>query len=147
MIWKPHVTVATVVKQADRYLLVEEDIRGKHVFNQPAGHLDPNETLIEAAKRETLEETGYVVEITGLIGIYQWHHEARDKHFIRHAFAAQAITQVENAQLDDGIIAAHWLTLSDLVTGDYALRSPMVLRNIHDFERGEPYSLDVYNAL
>lgn len=125
--WPPHVTVATVVRDGDRYLMVEEEQHGELVFNQPAGHLDPNETLFEAALRETLEETGWIVELTGFVGFYQY--QAEDALFHRFAFAADAIERTERS-IDPDITAVHWLTLDDILRKPH--RSPMVLQCIHD---------------
>ena len=89
-IWKPHVVAATVVERDGRFLCVEEDIDGRHVINQPAGHLDPGETLIAAAVRETLEETAWHVTVTDLIGVYLMDTEIAGKTFLRFCFSARA---------------------------------------------------------
>jgi len=138
--FKPRVTVATVVERDGRYLLVEELIGGKPVFNQPAGHLDPNETLVEAAKRETLEETGCDVEPYALVGIYQL--DVRGRHFVRFTFAAKLITERADRDLDVGILRAVWLT-RDEIAQTQRLRSEMVLRSIDDYLGGRRVELDL----
>jgi len=86
MKWEPHITVAAVIERDDTFLLVEEMVEGTAVVNQPAGHWEPGETLIEAAQRETLEETGWEFYPTALVGIYQWQHPRKDETFLRFTF-------------------------------------------------------------
>jgi 8-oxo-dGTP pyrophosphatase MutT (NUDIX family) len=133
-VWRPDVTVATVVEHAGRFLLVEERIRGALVVNQPAGHLDPGETLVEAAIRETLEETAWDVEPTGLVGVYQWVNPVDGLQVVRFTFAARAVGERRGRALDHGIERALWLTSEEL--GGFVPRSPMVRRSIEDFRRG-----------
>ena len=85
-IWRPHVTVATVVPRDGRFLLVEEDVRGRIVLNQPAGHLDPNEPIQHAAIRETLEETGWDIELDCLLCVQQWRSAESGRQFVRFTF-------------------------------------------------------------
>ncbi len=139
MVWKPRVTVAVVVRQNDRYLLVEENVRDQIVYNQPAGHLEPEESLVDAARRECLEETAYDVRIQHLVGVYQWRETSNNEHFIRFTFAADVISHDPTQILDDGIIACHWKSLHDIRSENLRLRSPMVLKNINDFESGISY--------
>ena len=134
-VFKPHVTVATVVANEGRYLVVEEWVRGEKVINQPAGHLDPNESLVDAARREALEETAYEVAIDDLIGIYQW-ESSSGKQFLRFAFAGHIVGHEADRELDEGVIGALWLTREELRQRMHQIRSPMVLRNIDDYEAG-----------
>jgi 8-oxo-dGTP pyrophosphatase MutT (NUDIX family) len=106
-IWRPDVTVATIVARDGRFLVVEENVRGELLLNQPAGHLEPNESLLTAARRETLEETGWSVELEHLVGVYQWRSESGD-HFLRFTFAARALHHDAQQPLDDGIVRAVW---------------------------------------
>ena len=133
--FNPRVTVATVVERDGRFLFVEEEIQGRRVLNQPAGHLDPNESLLEAAIRETLEETAWSVELTGLIGIYQY--DAPDRHFVRTTFAARAVHFDPDRKLDDGIQAALWLSREELLSHAVPQRSPMVVRCLDDYLAGQ----------
>lgn len=142
-IWKPHVVTATVVTQGDRYLCVEEDIDGRRVFNQPAGHLDPGETLIAAAARETLEETAWTVQIDALIGIYLMETDTPGKTFLRFCFAATALSHDPGRALDREIVEVHWLTRSELAALRERLRSPLVLHAVDDFASGVRYPLSV----
>ena len=138
--FRPRVTVAVVVEDQGRYLLVEELIGGKPVYNQPAGHLDPDESLIDAACRETLEETGCEVEPYALVGIYQL--DVRGRHFVRFTFAARLLRQHADRELDDGILRAVWLDRESLAASG-RLRSSMVLRSIDDFQSGRRIDLDL----
>ena len=134
---KIDVTVAAVVPDGDRYLLVEERVGGQLVFNQPAGHLEPNESLTSAIIRETREETGFLFEPEFIIGIYLWHSEAADRSFLRVTFAGSATAPERDVELDDGIVGVHWLSRNQLLSPERRLRSPMVLRCIDDYERGD----------
>jgi ADP-ribose pyrophosphatase YjhB (NUDIX family) len=145
-VWRPHVTVATVVPRDGRFLLVEESVRGRVVLNQPAGHLDPGETLHEAALRETLEETGWSVTLTCLLGVQQW--LAPDgEHFLRFTFAAEALGHDAARPLDDGILRAVWMTREEIVAAAERLRSPMVLAGIDDWLAGRRLPLDAIRGV
>lgn len=142
----PDLTVACVVQREGRFLLVEERVRGALVLNQPAGHVEAGEALVEAALRETLEETGWEVRLTGLVGIYQW--QAPDgTHFLRFAFAAEALRQRPEQPLDVGIEQALWLPPQALREAPERLRSPLVLRAVEDALAREPVPLERVQAL
>jgi len=145
-IWRPDVTVATIVARDGRFLVVEERVRGELVLNQPAGHLEPDESLIEAARRETLEETGWTVEVTHLVSIYQWTSSTGDQ-FVRFAFAATALRHDPHQPLDTGIVRAVWLTRDEIASGTTRLRSPMVLKGINDWESGQRLPLNAVQRL
>lgn len=144
MSWPPHITVATVVQRNDEFLFVEEVDAGATVYNQPAGHLEPGETLQAAAIRETLEETGWLVELTGFIGIYQYYSAHNDTLYLRICFAAEPIRE-ETAELDPDIKAVHWLGLQALQ--DLPMRSPLVRQCLDDALGSPPESLDRVQAL
>lgn len=138
--WAPHVTVATVVVRDGRLLLVEEAIDGQAVLNQPAGHLEPGESLAAAAVRETLEETGWRVALTAFIGCYQW--TAPDgTAFLRFAFAADPIRHDPIRSLDAGILQALWLTPAELRSNLARLRSPLVSQVVEDYLAGQRHPL------
>lgn len=143
MIYKPHCTVATIVERNGRYLFLEERVRGVLVLNQPSGHLEPEEALIDAAVRETLEETGCAVALTHLVGIYQWKDPASDKAFLRFTFAATLSHHDPNATLDDGIERICWLTRDEVLSQTLPLRSPVILQSLEDYQRSEPCALDL----
>ena len=102
-VWRPHVTVACVVADGDRYLIVEEHVHGRLAYNQPAGHLNEGESLATAALRETLEETGWTVELQHLIGVHQWRSTEHGDAVLRFSFAVRAISHDANRALDTGI--------------------------------------------
>jgi 8-oxo-dGTP pyrophosphatase MutT (NUDIX family) len=142
--WSAHVTVATVIQQEDRFLLVEERSEGfSHlVYNQPAGHVEAGETLIQAALRETLEETAWQVEINHLLGIYSYTPPMfPDRTYFRFAFLATALTQT-NSPLDRDIVQATWLSLEQLQLSGRA-RSPLVIKAIEDALAGQRYPLSL----
>ena len=143
--WQPDVTVATVVVREGRLLVVEEQVRGERVINQPAGHLEPDESLLEAASRETLEETGWDVTLTAFIGAYQWKAPADGRHFLRMAFAAEPLRHYPERPLDDGILQALWLTPAELAAESARHRSPLVWQVVEDFLAGRRFPLQVLN--
>ncbi len=145
--WHPHKTVATVVEHNARFLMVEELIKGKLVLNQPAGHLEANESLEAAAIRETLEETAWEVELTGFLGLYQQTSSVENICYIRSCFIARAIREVPGLALDTDIVQALWLTRAELEQRKEQMRSPVVLRVIDDYLRGKAYPLDVVQTL
>jgi ADP-ribose pyrophosphatase YjhB (NUDIX family) len=143
VIWKPNVTVAAIVKRDGRFLLVEEDTERGRLFNQPAGHLDAGEALTRAVARETLEETAYTFEPTGLLGVYQYHSSADDVTYIRFAFTGKITGPEAGRPLDAGIIRAIWLTPQEIRRETARHRSPLVMRCIDDYLAGRRFPLDV----
>ena len=143
LIWKPNVTVAAVVERDGRFLLVEEHTNRGQLFNQPAGHLDPGETLVRAVARETLEETACNFEPTGLLGIYQYHSGIDDVTYIRFAFTGKITGPEAGRSLDTGIIRAVWLTPQEIRRDAARHRSPLVMRCIDDYLAGRRFPLDV----
>ncbi len=145
--WYPHVTVATVVPREDRFLFVEESVRGQLVINQPAGHLEAGETLLDAAVRETLEETGWDVELECLLGIQQWTSSRSNTHFVRFTFGARALRHDPQRPLDTGIVRALWMRRDEVVAAEARLRSPLVLNSIDDWIGGRHLPLDAIRSL
>lgn len=141
MAWTAHVVVATVVEREGRFLLVEERVGGELCLNQPAGHWESGETLVEAARRETLEESGWQVRPTGLLGLYHHQPEHLDYGFLRVAFAAQALRHEAGRALDEGIVRALWLSREEIAACPERHRSPMVLRCVDDYLAGQRYPL------
>jgi 8-oxo-dGTP pyrophosphatase MutT (NUDIX family) len=146
-IWRPDVTVATIVPRDGRFLVVEETVRDELVLNQPAGHLEAGESLLDAAVRETLEETGWTVELTDLIGAYQWCAPDGQKQFLRFTFAATASSHDATRPLDAGIVRALWLTRDEIAAQRARLRSPMVLGNVDDWLAGVRFPLRAVQSL
>jgi len=144
---RPAVTVAAIVVRDDRYLVVEETTRAGLRLNQPAGHLEAGETIAAAAARETLEETGYRVTPTALVGVYRWQSPETGVTFIRFAFAAAVVAHESARTLDEGIVRALWLSHAELVAQRVRHRSPLVLRCVDDFRAGRRLPLDVVSEL
>ncbi|MBK6332930.1 MAG: NUDIX hydrolase [Thermomonas sp.] len=145
--WQPDVTVATVVVRDGRLLCVEERSNGQLVINQPAGHLEPDESLVDAAVRETREETGWNVRITHLVGAYQWKAPETRRHYLRFAFAAEAVDQIPGHALDEGIVRALWLTPGELQDLAPRHRSPLVWRTVADYLGGSRHPLALVQQL
>ena len=145
-IWRPDVTVAAVVERDGRFLFVEERVRGNLVLNQPAGHLESGESLIEAVCRETLEESAWEIEALALVGIYQWTSPLDGVGFMRFAFAARALRAHER-ELDTGIERAVWLSAAELAAHPVPSRSPLVGRCVDDYLAGHRHSFDLLRNL
>ncbi len=142
MTWKPHVTVAAVVEKHQRFLLVEENIHGEVVFNQPAGHLEPGEDLLQAIQREMLEETARVFTPEALVGVYLYELPHKQRSYLRFCFCGQVGEILPDHELDQEIIATHWLSLEEIHQRQNQLRSPMVLNCIRDYQDGRRMLLD-----
>ncbi len=138
-----HLTVATVVHRDGRFLLVREREAGREVINQPAGHVEPGETLEQAALREVLEETGWRVRLTGFIGIATYRSPRNGVTYYRMAFCAEAVEEQTDAPLDPDIIAREWWDLATIEANRSRLRSPMVLITIENFLAGPIYPLSI----
>ncbi len=145
MIWKPNVTVAAVIEQDGRYLLVEETVQGgsEIMLNQPAGHLDPDESIIEGAVRETLEETAYTFVPQYLLGVYQWHSSCNDTTYLRFALSGDVTNHDSNRILDSGIIRTIWLSLAEMTESIHRHRSPLVMQCVRDHVAGKHYPLEI----
>lgn len=145
--WQPDVTVATVVLREGRLLMVEEEVGGRRVLNQPAGHLEPDEAIVAAAVRETLEETGWTVRLTGFVGAYQWQAPETGRSYLRLAFTAEALSHDPMRPLDAGIVRALWLPPSELEARAAEHRSPLVWRVVRDVLQGRCLPLEAVAAL
>ena len=141
-IWRPSVTVAAVIERDGRFLFVEELQEGRRVLNQPAGHLDPGETLVAACAREVLEETAHRFEPTGLVGIYRWYYRPADVTFLRFCFSGE-ILGIESRPLDKEILGLHWLNLQELKDKALQHRSPLVQQCVDDYLAGKNFPLDL----
>ncbi len=147
MSWKPHVTVAAVIEEDARFLLVEEQIEGKTVFNQPAGHLEQGESLTDAIVREVLEETTRPFQAKALLGAWLYQLTGKPHSYLRFCFCGNVGEPVPGHSLDRDIITTHWLTLEEIQQQEGSLRSPMVLQCIQEFRRGVRLPLDSLHSL
>ena len=143
MVWKPNVTVAAVIARDGRFLLVEEQTERGALYNQPAGHLEPGESLVEGAIRETLEETAHHFVPRALLGVYHYHHPPAGVTYLRFAFAGEVTGCDENRALDAGIIRAAWLTPAEVRACGDRHRTPLVGRCVDDYLAGRRYPLEL----
>jgi 8-oxo-dGTP pyrophosphatase MutT (NUDIX family) len=143
-IWKPSVTVAAVIERDGKFLLIQERISGGLVLNQPAGHLDPGESLPAACRREVMEETAHHFEPTALVGIYRWRDPKKDFTFLRFAFRGN-VGAAENRPLDKEIIGVHWLTPHEIKARKAEHRSPLVQKCVDDYLAGREFPLEVFS--
>jgi 8-oxo-dGTP pyrophosphatase MutT (NUDIX family) len=143
MTYRPDLTVAAVIEREGRFLLVEERVGNRMVFNQPAGHVERGEQFVEAAIRETLEETAWTFQPQALVGIYLWESVEKQRSFLRITFCGQVDRHDAQRRLDRGIERAVWMSRDQIVARTSRLRSPMVLKCIDDYLEGARYPLDV----
>jgi 8-oxo-dGTP pyrophosphatase MutT (NUDIX family) len=145
--WKPSTTVAAVVERDGKFLMIEEETREGLKLNQPAGHLDPGETLMDAVARETLEESAHIVEAVACVGIYmsRYQHEetSTDVTYLRYAFVCRPIAFDSSRPLDKGIVRALWMTASDIEAKTDMHRSPLVMQTVRDYIKGKRFPLDI----
>ena len=147
MIWKPNVVVAAIVERDGKFLLVEEKAEGKLVLNQPAGHLDEGESLMQAVVRETLEETAWHFTPEALLGVYRWPHPTKGITYLRFAFTGRVTRQETNRALDHDIVRALWLSPEEIRAERARHRSPQVERCLNDYLAGRRYPLDLLKDL
>ena len=141
--WKPNVTVAAVVEHDGDFLLVEEQTSDGIRYNQPAGHLEAGESLIDAVVRETLEESAWRFTPTALIGVYQYHQEAGGITYLRFAFTGELSDHQPDQKLDTGIVRTLWMPVGDIRTSRAKHRSPLLLQCVDDYLAGRRYPLDL----
>lgn len=144
--FKPNTTVAAIIVYQNKFLLVEEIENNKHVFNQPAGHLEANENLIDAAKREIYEETGLIVTPEYCSGIYYFYRPDLSLYFLRFCFVIELNEPLETSPNDHEILATHWLTHDEIKESSKQLRSSMVLECIEDYLTGQKINLDAFKS-
>lgn len=142
-VWKPNVTVAAVIERDGRFLLVEEETPDGLRFNQPAGHLEEGESLLEATVREALEETACHFVPEYLVGIYQWTRPQGDITYLRFAYGGQVAGEDAGRRLDEGIVRAVWMTLDEVRASADRHRSPLILQCVEDWLAGARYPLSL----
>jgi 8-oxo-dGTP pyrophosphatase MutT (NUDIX family) len=139
--------VACVIARGDRFLMVEEEVLGRLAYNQPAGHLDPGETLQAAAVRETLEETGHHVALDAFLGVWQWTSHEHGEQVLRFGFAGHVLSHDPARPLDEGIHRALWLRRDEVEALGGRLRTPLVLHSIDAWLDGRRLPLDTVASL
>ncbi|PCJ47168.1 MAG: NUDIX hydrolase [Moraxellaceae bacterium] len=143
MIWTPHATVATIVENDGKFLLVEERSNNADVINQPAGHVEKGESIIDAAIRETLEETGWLVSPEYLVGIYTYTAPYNDITYYRFCFAASTVKFLEDSPIDSDIQGQCWLTIDEINQKQAMHRGPLVALCIKDYLDGKQFPLSL----
>jgi 8-oxo-dGTP pyrophosphatase MutT (NUDIX family) len=143
---KPDLTVAAIAERAGRFLIVRERAARRIVLNQPAGHLEVGESLVDAVVRETREETGRDFTPEAVTGLYLWRSPSR-RTVLRVAFAGRVGERDPSLALDRAIVRTEWLARDELGARGSELRSPLVLRCIDDYLRGARYPLELLNVL
>lgn len=152
--WSPSVTVAAIVEKEGRYLLIEEHTQEGLRLNNPAGHLDPGESLIEACARECLEETAHPFQPQNLVGVYQSRFQRAAKNgfaaeeitYVRFAFTGHVSNQMADQALDQGIVRVLWLSLEEVRASAERHRSPLVLQCIEDHAKGQRFPMDLIHT-
>ena len=145
--FKPNTTVAAIIEQNGKFLLVEEVTDRGNRFNQPAGHLEDGESLIQAVIRETMEEAAYAFTPEALLGVYQWKHPHNDTTYLRFAFIGKVGLHYPMQELDEGIIQAVWMHIDEIRDKSGLMRSPQVITCVEDYLAGKRFPLDVITDL
>ena len=145
--WKPNATVAAIVEQNGQFLLVEEKTERGNRFNQPAGHLEDGESLLQAVIRETMEEAAYDFTPEALLGIYHWKHTHNDTTYLRFAFIGKVGVHYPMQALDDGIVQTVWMSIEEMREKASLMRSSQVLACVEDYLAGKRYPLQVVTHL
>jgi 8-oxo-dGTP pyrophosphatase MutT (NUDIX family) len=147
MIWKPNTTVAAIVEQQGKFLLVEEETADGIRLNQPAGHVENGETLVDAVIRETNEETAYDFTPEHLLGVYHWRHPQKDITYLRFAFIGRAGDHKPGQKLDTGVLRALWMSPDEIRASRNIHRSPQVLTCVEHYLAGQRFPLSVITHL
>jgi 8-oxo-dGTP pyrophosphatase MutT (NUDIX family) len=141
--WKPNVTVAALMERDGRFLLVEEETPDGIRFNQPAGHLEEGESLMEACAREALEETAWRFRPSSLVGIYLWPRPQGDITYLRFAFAGTLGEELVGRSLDTGILRTVWMTPAEIEASQARHRSPLIWQCVQDYLAGRRYPMEI----
>ena len=141
---KIHLTVATLVIKDSQYLMITETDADKIVYNQPAGHVEPGEDILDAAIRETLEETGWQVSLTGFVGLYTYQSKDNGITFYRACFVATPLYKDNRQTIDPDIQDIYWMTEQQIRDCEQTHRSPLVLKCLEDYLQGPIYPLEIF---
>lgn len=148
--WKPNVTVAALIERDGKFLLVEEDTSDGILLNNPAGHLDPGESPIQAVIRETLEETARQFAPEGFVGMFMSRfrrtRNGEDTTYLRLAFHGSVSDADPLLDLDEGILRTVWMTIDEIRSQPHRMRSPLVIECIEAYLAGESYPLSILNV-
>lgn len=140
-------TVAAIIERDARFLMVEEWVGGRALLNQPAGHVEPGENILAACARETREETAWGFLPNAIVGVYKWEGNATRPCILRTVFCGACDAHAPEQALDDGIIAAHWLSYAQLAERPERLRGPLVLRALDDYLAGNRHPLHLMHHI
>jgi ADP-ribose pyrophosphatase YjhB (NUDIX family) len=146
MLWKPDVTVAAIIKQQNQYLLVEEHADDRTVFNQPAGHLEKGESLVDAVKREVMEETAREFYPEYLTGIYLFNNEINNTTYIRFCFYGSCSDKLDGRYLDKEILRTVWMSYEQIDASHERLRTPLVSKCIVDYLSEKKFPLSILHS-
>lgn len=135
--WRPDITVAAIVERDERFLFVEEVIGGRRVLNQPAGHVESGETLLDAVCRETFEESAWRFTPAALVGVYLWRHPRSGRDTLRFTFCGAVHDHDPGRPLDHPVLATHWFNRHELEQRIATVRTPVVLRCLEDYLAGQ----------
>jgi 8-oxo-dGTP pyrophosphatase MutT (NUDIX family) len=139
--------VAAIIENRYRFMFVEELVGGKKVINQPAGHVEPGESLHAAVVREMLEETAWQFVPSSIVGVYLWTHPESSERFLRVVYAGRVENHDSSLELDEGILRTLWLSRNDLLARSEQLRSPMVLRGVDDYLSGIRFPVGMFQQI
>jgi 8-oxo-dGTP pyrophosphatase MutT (NUDIX family) len=142
MTWKPSVVVSAIIERDGKFLTIEELIRKRPMLTQPGGHLEKDETLVEAVIREVREETAWSFAPSALVGCYRWYNPLNHSTQVRFTFCGEPIEHYPSEPLDEGILGTHWLSRDELLAREEQLRTPLVLRCLDDYLAGRRLPLD-----
>ena len=142
--WAPHVTVAAIIEKDGRFLVIEEHTSAGLRINQPAGHLEAGETLVDAVVREALEETAHRFEPEAIVGAYMTHfaRPGRDVTYLRFTFCGKSLGEEAGRALDEGIVRAMWLSADELRASVDRHRTPLVMKCVDNYLSGRRVPLD-----
>ena len=145
--WRPNVTVAAIIERDGQFLLVEEETSEGIRINQPAGHLEQDETLIDAVKREVLEETAWQFQPESLTGVYLRTDRASGITYLRFCFFGSCSNHDGQRSLDPDIIRTLWMDCDQMEAASDRMRSPLVIQCLRDYLSGQSYPIEMLHTI